>query len=117
MLNELAVDVHVNAIEKGFWNEPKSHGECIALMHSELSEALEELRKGNDPSYLYFVANGEKWAFVEKNKKPEGVPAELADCIIRILDFCGAHEIDIDEAIAVKMEYNKTRPVMHGKKF
>jgi NTP pyrophosphatase (non-canonical NTP hydrolase) len=49
--------------------------------------------------------------------KPEGVPAELADVIIRVLDFCGAREIDIDRAIEAKIAFNKTRPPMHGKRF
>jgi NTP pyrophosphatase (non-canonical NTP hydrolase) len=50
------------------------------------------------------------------NKKPEGVPIELADCIIRILDYCGHAGIDIEQAIKIKHEYNKTRPHRHGGK-
>jgi len=45
-----------------------------------------------------------------------GVAIELADCIIRILDYCGAKGIDIDDAIKQKHEYNKTRSYKHGGK-
>ena len=48
--------------------------------------------------------------------KPEGIPIELADAIIRICDTCGQYGIDLDRAIRLKMEYNKTRPYKHGKK-
>jgi NTP pyrophosphatase (non-canonical NTP hydrolase) len=48
--------------------------------------------------------------------KPEGIPIELADVIIRICDTCGQYGIDLDRAIRLKMEYNKTRPYKHGKK-
>lgn len=50
------------------------------------------------------------------NGKPEGIPIELADVIIRVLDYCGYAGIDIDAAISQKHEYNKTRPYRHGGK-
>lgn len=114
-LNSLARQVHSNAIKKGFWPASgRSDGECIALMHSELSEALEALRKPMIPKYPY------AWVIkIERNKppKPVGIAEELADTIIRILDFCGARHIDIDRAVKMKILYNKTRPFRHGKKF
>lgn len=51
-----------------------------------------------------------------ERRKPEGVAVELADCMIRILDYCGHAGIDIEEAIRIKHEYNKTRPYRHGGK-
>lgn len=51
-----------------------------------------------------------------KRGKPEGIPIELADAIIRILDYCGYAGIDIDAAISQKHEYNKSRPYRHGGK-
>ena len=51
-----------------------------------------------------------------EREKREGVAVELADCMIRILDYCGHAGIDIEEAIRIKHEYNKTRPYRHGGK-
>ena len=99
-------DVYKNAVEHGWWDEPRAFSEIIALCHSELSEALEESRNGKKPNEIYYL-----------NGKPEGIPIELADCIIRIFDYCGMHDIDINEAISKKHEFNKTRPYKHGKKF
>lgn len=48
--------------------------------------------------------------------KPEGIAIELADAVIRILDYCGHVGIDIEKAIEIKHEYNKTRPYKHGGK-
>jgi hypothetical protein len=50
--------------------------------------------------------------------KPEGVPSELADTVIRIFDFCFTENIDLGAIIEEKLAYNKTREQMHGgKKF
>lgn len=82
-------------------------GEVIALMHTELSEAFEEYRHGKAFGETYY----------ENGDKPCGVPSEFADVIIRICDFCGAYEIDLDKIIEEKMQYNKSRPYKHnGKK-
>lgn len=96
---------HNTAKEKGWWDESRSFGELIALMHSELSEALEVYRKEGDekvaeiyPGYI------------------EGVPIEIADLLIRVFDMCGKYNIDLAKALIIKMEYNKTRPYRHGGK-
>ncbi len=116
-LNDLVKDIHQNAVEHGWWKEERCFGEIIALCHSELSEALEEYRKGNQPDELYYSdKQGTLYQFSNGELKPEGIPAELADCIIRILDYCGKENIDIGEAIRIKHEYNKTRPYRHGGK-
>ena len=109
-LTKFALDVHINAVEHGWWDDERSFGDIIALCHSELSEALEEHRDGRAPTEIYYNINS------DKPDKPEGIPAELADCIIRILDYCGREGIDIDYAINLKHEYNKTRPYRHGGK-
>lgn len=53
-----------------------------------------------------------RWGFAPK---PEGVASELADVIIRVLDMCGAHDIDIETAVRLKVAYNATREVLHGR--
>lgn len=105
-ISEMVNKAHSMAVEKGWWDEDRSVGETIALMHSELSEALEEARKGHETSEVYL-----------KGGKPEGVPIELADCVIRIADFCGRHNIDLEERIKEKMAFNESRERKHGKVF
>ncbi len=94
-------EIHSTAVDHGWWDNDRSFGEVIALIHSELSEALEEWRQGNPHVY-------------EKNGKPEGIGIEFADAIIRILDVCEVYGIDIEDCVRRKMEYNKTRPYRHG---
>lgn len=80
-------------------------GDRIALIHSEASEALEAFRHTGQPQETWFDGD-----------KPEGVPSELADVMIRVFDLCQIHGIDIADAIASKMAYNRTRPYRHGGK-
>lgn len=102
-MNDLAKEIHKNAVEHGWWDEPRGFGEIVALCHSELSEALEEYR-ANRPMI---------WC---DEDKPEGIAVEMADCIIRILDWAGREGVDMDAVIRDKREYNKMRPYRHGGK-
>ena len=116
-IKELVKDAHENAKTKGWHDEDRTFGELIALCHAELSEALEEYRRGIKMDVIYF----KEWSIkrngkLEDCKKPEGIPIELADCVIRIADMCGKYGIDLDEAIKIKMEYNKLRSHKHGGK-
>lgn len=105
-INELAKEIHENAVKHGWWDEKRGFPEVLALIHSEVSEALEEYRNGRSASEVYTGSGG----------KPEDIPIELADVIIRILDYCGYAGIDIEAAIRQKHEYNKSRPYRHGGK-
>lgn len=129
MFNELAWEIHENAMAHGWWEENRTFPEILALCHSELSEALEEYRNGHPMVYCdnpdceifrsrstseYTCCN--VCGFQDEKAKPEGVAVEMADCIIRILDWAGAEGIDMDAVIRAKMDYNKTRPYKHGGK-
>jgi NTP pyrophosphatase (non-canonical NTP hydrolase) len=122
-INEIIKEAHENAVAHGFWEEDRPFAEQIALMHSELSEALEEYRDGRRLDEMYYSCQNPPDQCLNclrcqecEHGKPEGIPIELADVIIRICDTCGQYGIDIERAIDLKMRYNKTRPYKHGKK-
>lgn len=102
-LNNLQTDIHGLAVAKDWWLEDRSDGELIALCHSELSESLEALRKGNP----------------ESEKIPGHCHAveELADCAIRMFDMCQKRGWNLAQAILDKHRFNHSRPPKHGKLF
>ena len=114
---ELQHDIHQTAVEKGWWptaadgTSTRQFGEILALMHSELSEALEAWR--DNVGNLVWIP---QWDAYGVPDKPEGVAVELADCVIRIADWFESEGLDLQQVMEMKHEYNKTRSFRHGNK-
>lgn len=111
VLQDLTRQCHQNALDHGFWSEGRTNvGEKVALIHTELSEFFERYRKDS---------KGEPGDPTPDEHCPQfsNQEIELADTIIRILDLSGHLQMDLAGAILAKMEYNKTRPHLHGKAF
>lgn len=126
-LNRLATDIHHIAADHGFWDADRNFGEMLMLATSELAEALEEHRAGR-PVVWYKHADDCSAAEFQKSgpagqtchgcmKKPEGAAVEIADCIIRCLDTMASLDVDIDDVVAEKIAYNRSRPHKHGKAY
>lgn len=107
-------DVHRLACEKGWHERPVCDPvtgkvdtdrllALLALIHSEVSEAVECAREGHIYAYM-------------KAGKPMGLAIELADVVIRVLDLSDALRFSVEEAVEMKHEYNATRPRRHGGK-
>lgn len=93
---KLQREIHAIAKRHGFWDISDNFGEKIALIHSELSEALEAHRKA------YPMAE---------------VAEELADVVIRVMDLSEYLDIDLEKHVKEKHDKNKSRPYLHGKKY
>lgn len=107
-LNYLALRCYQASQANGWYEAPRSFGDIIALIHSEASEAFEEHRNGHGFTETYYNP--------DKPTKPEGIPSELADIIIRVLDFAGANGVNIGAMVEEKLAYNATRGHRHGGK-
>jgi NTP pyrophosphatase (non-canonical NTP hydrolase) len=108
-INDLQNLCHKLAKKKGWWVKPREDGTCLMNIVSEIAEANEALRE----------TDIETGALKQSTKIPDfyEVEEELADTIIRILDFAGKHEFRIGEAMKAKLEFNQTRSYRHGKKY
>lgn len=122
MTSDKRKNMYIESAIKHLCNEAKriadEHGftdatipEDIALMHSELSELLEEYRAHKPMNSIRYTGPRDMGP-----GKPEGPAIECADIAIRLFHFCAKHQIDLGEAIAIKMTYNDLRPFKHGDK-
>lgn len=104
---------HEMSRSKGFWTGPDNENvpTKLCLIHSEISEWLEALRKGNPDC--------EKDISVIEGVEPRRISCfeeEAADVFIRLLDLCEYLKIDLARVTLAKMQYNSGRPPMHGGK-
>lgn len=109
----------------------RNFGEVMALITSEVSEAFEAYRDGDDQTKIKYGykeddGNGNQTVVFTNEPemhwgdgtlgKPEGIAAELADVLIRVFDYCGAYGVPLGEATIRKHLYNHSRPYRHGGK-
>lgn len=114
-LNAAANKIFENNKAKGFWDNERNVGELLMLVTSELGEAMEAHRKGKFTEksiYGAFITNGD---FVSDVK--DTFEDEIADAVIRLLDMSAGLGIDLEFHITSKVNYNTTRPKLHGKSY
>ena len=99
---DLQAEIHHIAVEHGWWDERRSVGDIAALFHSEVSEFLEAYRHGNPMSKHCPMLTS--------------MDEELADIVIRVMDYAEANGVDLLRAIETKTAFNRTRPYKHGGK-
>jgi NTP pyrophosphatase (non-canonical NTP hydrolase) len=111
-MSDQTVTINFNAVTRevrecnvvhGWYDDERTVGDLLALLHSEVSEMLDAYRKHG-------------FDYAQKDGKPENVASEAADVFIRLIDFCDRYNIDLGSAYRKKMDYNWTRSYRHGNK-
>ncbi len=96
-------------------------GNKLLLIVSEVVEAHDEIRSGHAADFTYYSTAGvdpiTQRSKLAQGLKPEGVPSEIADAVIRCFDFAYTEGFSLADIIIEKLAYNATRERMHGKKF
>lgn len=111
-LEDMQAEVAEFVQAKG-WNEnPVTFWQAMALLHTEVSEAVEAYRSWG----LEDATSPNSVTFGSSLMKPEGVGSEFADIFIRLLDDCERFGINLREEYERKMSYNVRRPYRHGGK-
>lgn len=112
-LHEMMIEVHTVNVDKGWFDDDRTFGDMIALLHSEVSEALEAYRDWKLEDATALIGNpatdSSPW-----RPKPQGVGSEMADVLIRLLDMAYRYDIDLEQEYVRKVDYNRTRPHRHG---
>ena len=122
-LNEVSKEVYEANKLKGFDVKNENIGQTLCLIHSEISEALEAIRKNRYANLSYFEIDDKKFSDIvsfESNFKTcikDTFEDEIADTFIRLMDLVGALDIDIDKHIELKRKFNSLREYKHGKEF
>ena len=96
-IKAIAEDVHKFEVARGEWDHifQKTTSQRAALIMEEVSEVFKAYRNGH-PSDLVYHQNG----------KPEGIPIELADIVLRVLATAEDWGVNIEESISLKMQWN-----------
>jgi NTP pyrophosphatase (non-canonical NTP hydrolase) len=118
MFNELAKTIHEGNAERGFWEGNRQLTEVVMLTVCELAEAIEadrEKKWASENEYARYLNNPDPAVFRETIK--DTVQDEIADALIRILDFAHKFGIDLDFHVNAKLLYNSSRPHKHGKNY
>lgn len=121
-LNEACKEQHQMVIAKGFVRQPIATD--LMLIVSELGEACEADRKNRHAEMEHYeramsnppTPDNFKQACFEGLIK-DTFEDEIADTFLRLMDLCGALNIDIEKHIRLKAEYNLSRPPKHGKAY
>lgn len=117
-LKEMQSEIREVNEGNGWFENDRTVGDDVALLHSEVSEMFEAFRDGGLADHtLYEIDEGGKVvADSTLNPKPEGFGSECADVLIRLLDTCERRGIDLDYEYARKIAHNRTRGHRHGGK-
>jgi NTP pyrophosphatase (non-canonical NTP hydrolase) len=117
-LSKMMIQVREVNQANGWYDADRSFGDGIALLHSEVSEALEAYRDHGlaDATKIPFPEFPEGHALHVPGAlaKPEGVGSEFADVLIRLLDECDRSGIDLEAEYHRKIAFNRTRTYRHG---
>lgn len=106
-LKDMQAEIREVNEANGWYEDERTVGDDVALLHSEVSEMFEAYRDGGlaDQTARYDGPN-----------KPEGFGSECADVLIRLLDTCERRGVDLDFEYARKSAHNRTRGYRHGGK-